>query len=401
MPSPAPFVMNARSCESKEKYSGRIRKSFGHVILRRFLFISIVSLTTSIPVKADAIPRPGKFYDPYPIYDTYGTPRNYGDPQTSKYQLYTMERLSIGGPWRNDAPVVIPKPNYTGNFVIDKSTTNSDLEGNPPIYRITRSGESTNLLPSNFSNEEPVRTFTRIEGNGTYAINSRVVTIEGVTSTGLALGKAESKWEFIPGKGPDGLWNTPLYPSYAELPPGQYPPDRFAIDLQTGQPVVLNPFGYEWSSHTGFFQEKVPSVVNLLAVNDKGEMLGKSDGAKWTPLYYSSPDAEPEILASLVSTAPGEGGGAAGWAISAVTSIDDNGIIYGVASEAGRLDARHSHWYGEKYHVALVPRGLNPPFDVAPAPVPEPSTWLIGVGMIAAAAVRGRRRRDAFDRNGR
>lgn len=386
--SPASLTRH-RSC--KKNALVRRLDRFDRSSLRRILGAAALILVTCVPAMAGAIPRPGKFFDPYPIYDTYGTPRNYGDPETSKYQLYTMERLSIGGPWRNDAPVVIPKPNYSGDFVIDKSSTNADLDGNPPIYRITRPGESTNLLPSNFSNEEPVRTFSRHEHNATYGFSSRIVTIEGVTSTGLALGTARGELKFVPGKGPDGLWNPPLYPSYSELPPGLYPPDRFAVDLKTGQPVVLDAFGYEWSSHTGYEQVATPSVVDLLAVNDKGEMLGHSRGARNMPLYYSSPDAAPEILASMVSTAPGEGGGASGWAISAVTSIDDNGIIYGVASEAGRLDARHKHWGGEKYHVAIVPRGMAPPFDVAPAPVPEPSTWLMGVGMIAAAAWKRRR----------
>ncbi|MBI1324339.1 PEP-CTERM sorting domain-containing protein [bacterium] len=77
--------------------------------------------------------------------------------------------------------------------------------------------------------------------------------------------------------------------------------------------------------------------------------------------------------------------------LSYVNSIDDNGIIYGTAKPAYDLDRRHWTWAGEPYHVALVPRGMAPPFDVAPAPVPEPSTWLIGVGMIAAAAWKHRR----------
>lgn len=382
------FTSNESILHSSIPKDSRPRTSYVRSPLARIFWCLALLVSSGTQASADSIPRPGRQVDVWPNYDKDGTARIYGDPETSKYVLYQMERLSIGGPWRNDAPVVIPKTNYTGDYVIERTGTNPELKDNPPIYRITRPGESTNLLPANYSNEQPVRRAFTDEYTSSYAIETRSVTIEGVNSLGLALGSARSDWTNVPGTGPDGSWNPAPYPEAGQLPPGQYPESRFVIDLSTGKPVILDPLGYNWSSFTGYTKEDVPKMVDIKAMNDKGEILGVAQGALSLPLYYSTPTATPEILASLVSAAPGED---SEWALSSVSSIDDNGIIYGIANPAYGLDRRHWRWGGEPYHVALVPRGMAPPFDVAPAPVPEPSTWIIGVGMIAAAAWKQRR----------
>ncbi len=137
------FTSNEAILHSSIPKDSRSRTRYVRSPLARIFWCLAMVVSSGTHASADSIPRPGRQVDVWPNYDKDGKARIYGDPETSKYVLYQMERTNIGGPWRNDAPVVIPKTNYTGDYVIERTGTNPELKDNPPIYRITRPGEST------------------------------------------------------------------------------------------------------------------------------------------------------------------------------------------------------------------------------------------------------------------
>jgi hypothetical protein len=338
-------------------------------------------------IKADTIPPGGNFTNAQgEVFDYSGAPKVYGDPSNSKY---VMVPISTRGNalWRNGI-IYFPDMNqerhtgdYRGNYDLSKSPSNGQ---GSDIYRITRPGSSTNLLPGRYSNEDPYR--SSFKRDNEYHTTTLSFEWAGVTSGGFAVGKLLNGYERQPVTDESGNLLPQPYPDFVREEASSSTLGVQVFDTNTGKIVNPDPLGYSWSTFGGYQPETDPTTPDLRGINDSGEMIAVSKTARALPLYYKSPYADPEVLASMISTYPGQGN----WALTDVAKINNEGIIYGYAQIANSLDKRHHTWYSETYKVALIPRELMSEFyfgpEPLPNPVPEPSTWLMGTCMIAAAA---------------
>lgn len=323
-------------------------------------------------------------------HDYFG---NFLSPPDSSHVKYRL--VDLGKTWADDKPqvptdangnAVVQPPNATGNYHISTTPRTSGDLRLPALNSVTYGTNSTNLLPSNLTNQDSAFSGFYYPPGSNYGAVAPTTDIVGVTTNGLVIGKLDATriYEGWVGRGDTNFHYQNPYPTL-ESPAYSTPSDVFfTYDTNSKAFTKLKDYSYNWQFN-GQYYEKTPSQVAIQGYNNHGEFVGMSSKGleQGLAVYYSSPDATPQLLQSLIeSSGP--------YIIGGLSGIDDNGVVYGSAKLAQFQIGRDQKYIGIDHYIMLVPidGATSGTMAPAPVPVPEPSTWLVGLGLMAAMVIR-------------